>query len=704
MDFLQLSDKLKSDIALPDAEDTWERVAKALTSLKQSCDARQFDEPSDVVQTIKTFQTSIINSMNSERTRLCLAALDLVDAVAVACEVKFEPLIPVLLPALLVLCGRTNKVIVNRTKGCIMSIVECTQVAGVLPYFLGQLGEKANTVRLVAAEAALACVKCCNPPDLEKEARAGDIESIIRKAARDANADVRKVGRELFGAYKILLPSRVDRFTAPLTPTIRKYLDIKSAPAAASKPGASLTRVKSMSALNVNRAIESSKAAGKHSRNPSVNTMATTSSVATAASKEPSRPRPASRMDRLQKSTTTSQPATRTVPTTKPVQPTRPEQPKKLVSQSGSAGPSRVIARPASAEPTSQAAIRPQRTMPTGVTRSLTTRPPVASGSTLNVSGPRRVPLPPPSLSQSQSSDKQPSRPNSVQGRRIPAKGVEKPTFSTSNSTTTSRTVTRTVTKAAEKPTSRPTRPTTKAVASSSSNSMPPPKVPAKARPGLTQPTLAQMARMKDNVVRKPAAATSKAVAPLAAKTATKAGSSSKVVAVTKTKAGSVLRDGAPRSNAKEAPVVVAKDAVVEEKVEQEKAEEIVEEEQAERKLIVVIAKEEEEEAGQVPQHLPAVVVESADDTLEGEDDDHDMEEVEIPAPGASDDKSPITPNAPITPPNPNIQLGISWNVHEAKTPISALLSSIQQGFEFSPASPLSPPQGYQDVQPLALF
>jgi hypothetical protein len=54
-------------------------------------------------------------------------------------------------------------------------------------------------------------MNCFNPPDLEKETRARDIETIIRIAARDAHADVRKVSRKLFEAYKLLLPSRVER-------------------------------------------------------------------------------------------------------------------------------------------------------------------------------------------------------------------------------------------------------------------------------------------------------------------------------------------------------------------------------------------------------------------------------------------------------------------------------------------------------------
>lgn len=45
--------------------------------------------------------------------------------------------------------------------------------------------------------------------------------------------------------------------------------------------------------------------------------------------------------------------------------------------------------------------------------------------------------------------------------------------------------------------------------------------------------------------------------------------------------------------------------------------------------------------------------------------------------------------------------LGVSANFNlAAKTPISALLSSIQQGFEYSPSSPLSPPQGYDLLGP----
>lgn len=55
------------------------------------------------------------------------------------------------------------------------------------------------------------------------------------------------------------------------------------------------------------------------------------------------------------------------------------------------------------------------------------------------------------------------------------------------------------------------------------------------------------------------------------------------------------------------------------------------------------------------------------------------------------------------TPMHPEVK-SLGWN--NAKTPISALLTSIQQGFEFSPSSPVSPPYTYvsgdKDTMPFA--
>ncbi|KAH6914153.1 endo-1,3(4)-beta-glucanase chain A [Coprinopsis sp. MPI-PUGE-AT-0042] len=646
IDCVRLIDKLRPDLTLPDSEDTWEKVAKALVAVKQACEERRFDDASEVAHAVKTLNSSMVTAMNSERTRLCLSALDLVDAVAVACEVKFEPLISVFLPSLLALCGRTNKVILNKTRKCITNIVEVTQIASTLSYFLPPLSEKSVTIRLVAVEGALACVKCSNPPDLEKESRASEIESIIRKAARDASADIRKVGREIFTAYKILLPDRVERFTAPLTPTIKKYLEIKAS--AAPIKTTALARVKSMSALSTSRPEPSTKATATHTRVPSVSTSTST------AAKEPQRAAPVAR-ERVQRPATTT--------ATGPVRPAlSTNQPRKLVSQTGAAGPLRVIPRPASTEPPRSNALR--RGPPS---TTLTTRPGLSSSGSqrLDSSGPRRIPLPSSSQSQAQASTTRPTltRPTSQQGHRAPAVKPVRPVV-----------VARTV------------KPEPKgAVVPALRSKTPTERVP-RVRAGLTEPTASQLAKMKPKV-----APLAKPVGKPTAKAPAK-----------KAKEAAVLRDGAPRSNSGETLRATAKkeeplkleDLAVPDEASNPVAEEQVVEAEAEVQEEAAEEDEHEEEGEPRAQGLPSIA-EPQDEVSESES---DVPMIRLPTDGQG------TPD-PITPPQAT-HLGVAWNANDAKTPISALLSSIQQGFEFSPASPLSPPMGYANhhAEPVTLF
>ena len=150
--------------------------------------------------------------MNSERTRLCLIPLELLSTVATAMGGEFEQLLPMFMPPLLALCGRTNKIVINRARASIFTIIENTQLASILSYLLQNIKDKSASLKLIVADGTLACLNSCNPPDIEKDARALEVEAIIRATAHDANADVRKVGRKVFESYKILLPSRVQKW------------------------------------------------------------------------------------------------------------------------------------------------------------------------------------------------------------------------------------------------------------------------------------------------------------------------------------------------------------------------------------------------------------------------------------------------------------------------------------------------------------
>ncbi|EIW62822.1 uncharacterized protein TRAVEDRAFT_34135 [Trametes versicolor FP-101664 SS1] len=153
----------------------------------------------------------INSALISERTRLSGTATDFISAAVSALDRSFEPLLPQYFPTLLTVCTRANKVFVNRGKGCIHAVIEYTQSPAILHYLVEAVKDKSVSLRLAASEAVMLCLNTFNPPDLEKEARAKDIEAIIRATAVDANADVRKVSRKIFDAYKILLPGRVQR-------------------------------------------------------------------------------------------------------------------------------------------------------------------------------------------------------------------------------------------------------------------------------------------------------------------------------------------------------------------------------------------------------------------------------------------------------------------------------------------------------------
>jgi hypothetical protein len=206
-------DNLRQDFCLEETEDNWEKISKAIQAFTLVAEKGGYEFASiEVVNAIRNFQRPLTNAMNSERTRLCGTALDMLTSVSNGLGHDFDPLMPLFMPTLLNVCGRTNKVVINRARGVILSIIESSQLASVLPYFVQSIKDKAATLRLVVAEGTLACLNSCNPPDLEKEARARDIEIIIRGSARDANPDVRKVSRKIFESYKILLPSRVERY------------------------------------------------------------------------------------------------------------------------------------------------------------------------------------------------------------------------------------------------------------------------------------------------------------------------------------------------------------------------------------------------------------------------------------------------------------------------------------------------------------
>lgn len=201
----------RASLSLAETEETWDTISNTLLGIMALLKGGACEYPTTLTSSIRSMYRPINSAAASERSRLSAAAVDCIAALATGLGPSFDPLVPLFIPTLLSLCSRPNKVFISRAKVALQTIIDQTQLISLLSYFAGALHDKSVTLRLIAIESVLSCVQCLNPPDLEKDARARDVENSIRLTATDASAEVRKVSRNVFDAYKILLPSRVER-------------------------------------------------------------------------------------------------------------------------------------------------------------------------------------------------------------------------------------------------------------------------------------------------------------------------------------------------------------------------------------------------------------------------------------------------------------------------------------------------------------
>lgn len=281
---------VRGKVSLEETEESWDKIEQGIVQLTQCCNNGGCDFATEMVAGVRSLSRPINHAMNSERSRLSGSAIELVNALLAGLGSSFEPLVSLFMPTLIGLCGRTNKVFTSRAKACILAVIENTQLPSILPYLADSLTQKSAFLRLVAAEGVLACLNCFNPPDIEKDTRARLIEDVIKLTARDASADVRRAGKMIFEAYKALLPDRVESFIAPLTPVIKKYLDVQGKVASRSASQA-LSRGPAATGRVTSRPIGSlqTQKTSSHSRAPSTQ-CATTTRISEKHAEKPARP------------------------------------------------------------------------------------------------------------------------------------------------------------------------------------------------------------------------------------------------------------------------------------------------------------------------------------------------------------------------------------------------------------------------------
>ncbi|KAF7967707.1 hypothetical protein HWV62_33333 [Athelia sp. TMB] len=655
---------IRATVILPESEESWEKIAKGITRITNSCNNGALDFPKDLTFEIRTISRPLVNAMCSERGRLSGAAMDMLRTLACGLGGDAEPLIPIFLPTLITLCTRTNKVSVTRARACILAFIENTQLPAILPYLVEAAKDKSVTLRIVAAESVLSCLNCFNPPDLEKESRATMIEGVIKLTAKDANADVRRVSRKLFEAYKALMPSRVEKFVGPLTPVTKKYLEIKaqsSSSAPSSRPPSSAS-----TASLVDKTLRAPKA--KAAREETMPPPPYIPVRATAPIRPPSAP----------STTNTSAQATglpRSGPSRAHGPPHKPEL--GFVAKPASTEPARRVAPqppPAAAVPSGPHRVNRANNDPSrsdGPLRRLPSKPRPPQMTEANTEqrsrpqgGARRVPLPPPSApkvedaASKEVSDNAQSLPKSTNAAgalsrsassqlapgpvpaKLPSKTDEKP---------------RPVPKAPVKATTTHVRaPSTQSIASSAQTT----KESARSldkKTSVSQPTLAQIARAKAAAADRQVKEAEKPVWGRS-----KSGSTTKGLAV-KGKTTPAARSKTPSG-----PQATVKPSEI------------------------PLPPSPTPDVHDLPPLPPSPTVNSPPKVDEAASFSSSPTTSAVVAEEKYLDALPT-----IQVPSANTPAGHHNFPAPAATPISSLLTSIQQGFLFTPCSPLSPPQSY---------
>lgn len=156
--------------------------------------------------------------MLSERGRLSGTALDLCSNIAHGLGNNFKPLVPIIVPALIDLCRRPNKLVLTRAQTCLMDVICMTHCSDILRHLRTVAKDKSVQLRKVCADATLKAVQKYGVDEIGK--RVEDVEDIIKATGRDAGPDVRKVAKEIYELYSTKWPERLREYVCCLTTSL----------------------------------------------------------------------------------------------------------------------------------------------------------------------------------------------------------------------------------------------------------------------------------------------------------------------------------------------------------------------------------------------------------------------------------------------------------------------------------------------------
>ncbi|KAJ3135597.1 hypothetical protein HK100_002479 [Physocladia obscura] len=222
--------------AQKESEDTWVQMDDGLTRymavIKGSCQQPNF------ILVVKKLKQPIILALSTERTRLSRTAMLFCEVLGQSLEEKFESLADFILPALLRLCTRANKIIVTCAVNALKVIIDSAGVPSLVTLLMDGIcaPSPSKTLRIAAAECLNRLMGVNSVAKLEKYVEA--IEACIKNGTVDSTPEVRGLIKSLFELYKEMFPYRLERFVTSLPDVAAKYLKVgKHLPASSAVPG-----------------------------------------------------------------------------------------------------------------------------------------------------------------------------------------------------------------------------------------------------------------------------------------------------------------------------------------------------------------------------------------------------------------------------------------------------------------------------------
>ncbi|OJA10431.1 hypothetical protein AZE42_10465 [Rhizopogon vesiculosus] len=199
---------IRRKVSVQETGTSWHIIEQGIIQLIQCCKNGGCTFATEMVAGIRSLSKPLNTAMNSERSRLSGATIELITALSVSLSPAFESLLSIFIPTLLRLCARTNKVYTSRAKASIFAMIKHTQSTSILPYLAASIHNKSPSLRLVAAEGVLAYLNF----HTSNGTRTHLIENVIQSTSEDASAAVRAVGKTIYKAYRALLADSVERF------------------------------------------------------------------------------------------------------------------------------------------------------------------------------------------------------------------------------------------------------------------------------------------------------------------------------------------------------------------------------------------------------------------------------------------------------------------------------------------------------------